>query len=247
MSIDSKEDLIGLKESGRIAALALREMSQNVRPGISELELNDIGAKIIKKNGAKSAPMEVYGFPKEVIISINDEVVHGIPSNRTVKQGDVVKLDVTIEKDGYYADTAVSIIVPPIIKKHRRLVMCAKSSFERAMKITSAGTRIRDLGKAIQDEVENNGFTVIPDLCGHGIGRTIHEKPSIPNYYSFYDREVLTDGLVITVEPIITEGNHNIFTADDGWTIKTSDGKYSSHYEHTLVVTRGTPIILTQI
>ncbi len=247
MSIDSKEDLIGLKESGRIAALALREMSQNVRPGISELELNEIGAKIIKKNGAKSAPMEVYGFPKEVIISINDEVVHGIPSNRSVKHGDVVKLDVTVVKDGYYADTAVSIVVPPIMKRHRKLVTCAKSSFDKAMKITTAGTRIRDLGKAIQVEVEKSGFSVIRDLCGHGIGRTIHEEPSIPNFYSFYDREVLTEGLVIAVEPIITEGNHRILTAEDGWTIKTRDGMCSAHYEHTIVVTRGSPIILTQI
>ena len=247
MSIDSKEDLIGLKESGRIAAMALRKMSQNVRPGISELELNDIGAKIIKKNRAKSAPMEVYGFPKEVIISINDGVVNGIPSNRTVKQGDIVKLDVTVEKDGYYADTAVSIVVPPIIKKHRRLVTCAKSYFENAMKISSPGTHIRDLSRAIQNEVEKNGFSVIPDLCGHGIGRTIHERPSIPNFYSFYDREVLTDGLVITVEPIITEGNHRIFTTEDGWTIKTRDGKCSANYEHTIIITRGAPMILIQI
>lgn len=115
------------------------------------------------------------------------------------------------------------------------------------MEITSAGTRIRDLGKAIQEEVEKSGFSVIRDLCGHGIGRTIHEEPSIPNFYSFYDREVLTDGLVIAVEPIITEGNHRILTAEDGWTIKTRDGKCSAHYEHTIVVTRGAPIILTQI
>lgn len=135
MSIDSKEDLIGLKESGRIAALALRGISQEVRPGISELELNEIGAEIIMKNGAKSAPMEVYGFPKEVIISINDEVVHGIPSNRKVKQGDVVKLDVTVVKDGYYADTAVSIVVPPIKKRHRKLVTCAKFSLIRPWKL----------------------------------------------------------------------------------------------------------------
>ena len=246
MSIDNEKDLEALRRVGRVARLALARMEKAVRPGITTAELDEVGARVLREHGARSAPKMVYGFPGENCISINDEVVHGIPGDREIQPGDVVKLDVTCEKDGYMADTALTVVVAPATDEKRRLAECARDAFRKALGVAKAGASVAELGGAIDAEVRRQGFRVVRDLNGHGIGRTIHESPSVHNYD---DRRLrhqrLTEGLVITVEPIISQRSSTYVEAEDGWTVRTADGSLAAHYEHTIVITRGQPILLT--
>jgi methionyl aminopeptidase len=182
-----------------------------------------------------------------VCISVNDEVVHGIPGDRVIHPGDLVKLDLTAEKDGYHTDSAVSIEVPSTNSgaKARELARCAERAFRQALGAARAGNRTKDIGRAVEREVRRRGFSVIRELGGHGIGRTIHEPPSVPNYADFSAQHKLTEGLVITIEPIIAAGTGNVSLDKDGWTYRTTDGSLSAHYEHTIVITRGEPVLLT--
>jgi methionyl aminopeptidase len=245
MSIETIEDLIRLKEVGRICAQALREMAKNVRAGVTTAQVADIGARVMRENGARSAPVMVYGFPSEILISVNDEAVHGIPGTRKIQPGDLVKLDVTFEKNGYMADAAITVPVEPVSDEARRLALCAERAFQQAMSVARTGNRVNEIGRAVEREVKRSGFSVIRALGGHGIGRTIHEAPSVPNHYDFTVRDRLTKGLVITVEPIISVSASRSITAEDGWTEHTADGSLSAHFEHTIVITEKAPILLT--
>ncbi|MGC2330090.1 MAG: type I methionyl aminopeptidase [Candidatus Acidiferrales bacterium] len=245
MSIESPEQLIFLREVGRICHLALRGMARNVRPGISTEELADAGAKVMRENGARSAPVMVYGFPGEICISVNEEAVHGIPGKRKLEPGDLVKLDVTFEKNGYMGDAAITVPVEPVSDEARRLVRCAARAFYQAMRVARARHRVNEIGRAVEHEVRRSGFSVVRQLGGHGIGRTIHEPPSVPNYEDWKARQRLTAGLVITVEPIIAMGAAKTSTAEDGWTERMIDGGLSAHFEHTIVITEKAPILLT--
>jgi methionyl aminopeptidase len=189
----------------------------------------------------------VYGFPGDVCICVNDEVVHGIPGDRVIRPGDLVKLDLTAEKDGYHTDSALSIeVAPPSPNgKARELAHCAERAFRQALGAARAGNRTKDIGRTIEREVRRRGFHVVRELGGHGIGRTIHELPSVPNYADFSAQHKLTEGLVITIEPIIAAGTGNVSLDKDGWTYRTADGSLSAHYEHTIVITRGKPVLLT--
>jgi methionyl aminopeptidase len=246
MSIQDYAELLALKEVGRIVHLAITAMANSVREGASTRELADIGGKVMRQNGARSAPALVYGFPADVLISLNDEAVHGIPlESRKIRAGDLVKLDVTFEKNGYMADAALTVPVEPVSEDARRLAECAKRAFQKAMLVARANHRVNEIGRAVEKEVRASGFRVIRELGGHGIGRTIHEPPSVPNYDDGVSRGRLTPGLVLTVEPIIAMGSARPMDAGDGWTVKTADGGLSAHYEHTLVITDGPPILLT--
>jgi len=245
MSIESPEDLIALRNVGRICHLALREMAKNVRPGITTAALADIGAKVMRENGARSAPAMVYNFPAEILISLNEEAVHGIPSARRIAPGDLVKLDVTFEKNGYMGDAAITVPVPPVSDENRTLVQGTKRALHRALRVAQANRRINEIGREIEKEAHKNGLSVIRELGGHGIGRTIHEPPSIANYEDRSERGRLTAGLVITIEPILAIGAARTRVAKDGWTVSTADGGFAAHFEHTLVITEGAPILLT--
>jgi methionyl aminopeptidase len=246
MSIKSYKDLLALKEVGRIVRLALEAMAASVRAGITTGELASIGGKIMRKNGARSAPRMVYGFPGDVLISLNDEAVHGIPSDsRTVRAGNLVKLDVTFEKNGYMADAAMTVPVEPVSGEARALVACAERAFQKAMAFARANHHVNEIGRAVEKEVRRSGFQVIRALGGHGIGRTIHEEPSVPNYDDPLANQLLTEGLVLTVEPIIAISSSDPKDGGDGWTVKTADGSLSAHYEHTIVITDGAPMLLT--
>jgi methionyl aminopeptidase len=246
MSIENENDLLGLREVGRIVRLALTAMARRVRAGITTGKLAEIGGKVMRENGANSAPRMVYGFPGDVLISLNDEAVHGIPSDsRIVRAGDLVKLDVTFEKNGYMADAALTVPVEPVSEDARCLAVCAERAFQRAMRFARANNRVNEIGRAVEQEVRKSGFRVIRELGGHGIGRTIHEAPTVPNFDDPSARQLLTKGLVITVEPIIATGSGKPADGGDGWTVKTADGGLSAHYEHTLVITDGAPILLT--
>jgi methionyl aminopeptidase len=245
MSINSPEELEKLKACGRIVARALRAMAAEVRPGVTTAELSAIATKILEESGAQSSPPLVYKFPGDVCISINDEVVHGIPSERVVQPGDLVKLDLTAVKDGYHTDSAVTVQVPPVTEQSRALAHCAERAFRQALSAARAGNRTRDIGRAVEREVRRRGFHVIPELGGHGVGRTIHEEPRVPNFAEPSARHTLTEGLVITIEPIIAMGTGRVFTDRDGWTVRTADRSWSAHYEHTVVITKNEPILLT--
>jgi methionyl aminopeptidase len=245
MSINDPEELAGMRTAGAVVAMMLNAMKAAVRVGITTAELDEIGAKVMRHHGAQSAPSLVYKFPGVSCISVNEEAVHGIPSARTLANGDLVKLDVTIEKDGFMADAALTVAVGEVSEEGYRLIKCAEQAFHKAMLAARAGFRVWEIGRIIEREVRRSGFSVIRDLGGHGIGRTIHEEPRVPNYADFEASQVLTEGLVITVEPIIAAGSGRCFVAPDKWTVVTADRRPSAHYEHTLVITKGEPIMLT--
>jgi methionyl aminopeptidase len=234
-----------LKAAGAVVRQVLDAMKAEVRPGISTRELDDVGAGVMAENGARSAPVMVYKFPGATCISVNDEAVHGIPGDRKLKAGDIVKLDVTVEKNGYMADAAITVPVGRVSAQAEQIISCAERSFEKAMLAARAGFRVFEIGRMVEREVRNSGFAVIRELGGHGIGKTIHEPPIVPNYADPQARDIMQEGLVITVEPIISGGSGKVFKDEDGWTVKTSDRALSAHFEHTLVVTSGEPILLT--
>jgi methionyl aminopeptidase len=245
MSIDNPEDLTAMRSAGSVVRLMLQAMEQAVLPGITTAELDEAGAAVMRQHGARSAPSLVYDFPGTSCISVNNEAVHGIPGSRKLVEGDLVKLDVTIEKNGFMADAAITVAVGKISEENRRLIACAEHAFQKAMLVARAGFRVSEIGRAIEREVRRNGFSVIRELAGHGIGRTIHEEPRVPNYADPQASQILTEGMVITVEPIIAAGSGRAITAKDGWAVCTADGKASAHYEQTLMITKRRPELLT--
>jgi len=245
MSINGPEELARLRAAGVVVRRVLDAMKGQVRPGITTGELDTIGARVMQENGARSAPAMVYGFPGANCISLNEEAVHGIPGDRRLREGDLLKLDVTVEKDGFMADAAETVAVGTVSQEAKRLMVCARRAFERAMLVARAGFGVSEIGRAVEREVRREGFSVIRELGGHGIGRTIHEEPRVPNFPDPEARQVLTEGLVITVEPIIAAGSGRALLQNDGWTMRTADRRPSAHYEHTIVITKGTPMLLT--
>ena len=245
MSIETEEELNGLLMAGKVVRKTIEKMKSYVEPGITTAELDRVGANVFAEFGARSAPTLANGFPGSTLISVNDEVVHGIPGDRVIRPGDLVTIDVTAELNGFIADAAESVVVSPASSLHLKLCECTRTSFEKAIRSARAGRPINAIGKAVEKEVRSRGFSVIPALSGHGIGRVIHEDPSVPNYEEPSLSQPLTEGLVITIEPIITSGSGRIYDDRDGWTVKTRDRAPAAHYEHTVVITKDRPILLT--
>lgn len=248
MSIESPEDLAGLQAIGRIVALTLQAMSRALRAGISTAELDAIAGAELARWGAESSPPLVYGFPGASCISLNSEVVHGVPKSECIVQpGDLVKLDLTAQKNGYVADAAVTVAVPPAGLTARRLAECAQSAFHRGRAMARAGNKVSAIGRAVEKEVRDCGFEVLRQWCGHGVGRGIHEAPEVPNFEDRSNPTLLSEGMVITIEPIVTAGVDRSFVSADGWTVLTGDQALSAHYEHTIAITRDQPILLTAL
>ena len=245
MSIQDEQELLSLKAAGRVVRMVLDAMKAEVRPGVTTRQLDEAGARVMQENGARSAPSMVYKFPGASCISLNDEAVHGIPGERKLMEGDLVKLDVTVEKDGFMADAAITVAVGRVSSQAEQLMACAERAFHKAMLVARAGFRVFEIGKMVEREVRKSGFSVVRELGGHGIGRTIHELPHVPNYADPHAQQIMSEGLVITVEPIIASGSGRVFTDKDGWTVRTGDQSLSAHFEHTLVITSGAPILLT--
>jgi len=245
MSIESKADWKGLRAVSRIARLTVDLLERELGPGVTTAELDALAAKLCGAHGARSAPAIAYGFPRTVLISVNDEIVHGIPGPRRIAPGDVVKLDVTVEKDGYVADAARSVVVAPASTTATRLVACAEAAFRAGAAVARAGVRVNEIGRAVEREVRRWGFSVVEGLAGHGVGRSIHEPPCVPNQWDRHQKDVLIEGLVLTIEPMISVGSSRPVQDADGWTLRTRDGSLAAHYEHTLVITHGHPVVLT--
>jgi methionyl aminopeptidase len=245
VSTDDPTEIEGLKAAGKAVAAVLRETRRHVRPGVTTKELDEVAERTMKRSGARSAPRLVYDFPGAICISVDDEAVHGIPGPRRLREGQLVKLDVTLERDGYFADAAISVPVGRVEPGVSRLVATAQGALNEALGVVGPGMTTGELGGIVEAAVERRGARVLRELTGHGIGRTIHEGPSVPNYADPDATDVLTEGLVLTIEPIIAQSTRETVTEDDGWTISTSDGSASAHAEHTLVVREGRPLILT--
>jgi methionyl aminopeptidase len=245
MTIESKTDLAGMRAVGKLVAQALREMRTAAAPGMTTAQLDHVGGSFLRRHGARSAPQLTYDFPGFNCISVNDEVVHGVPGSRVLRPGDVVKIDVTAELDGYIADSAITVILEPASTSATKLVSCAEAAFNRALKIAAARVRVSELGRAVENEVTDWGHAVIHDMCGHGVGRALHEKPSVPNFFSPFTPGRLEEGMVIALEPIISETPTPIIEDKDGWTIRTLNGSLAAHYEHTIVIREGRAEILT--
>jgi methionyl aminopeptidase len=225
--------------------MTLDALEAQAGPGVTTADLDEVAAAIFARFGARSAPALEYGFPRTVLISVNDEIVHGIPGLRRLASGDVVKLDVTVELDGYVADAARTVLPGTPSAVAVRLRDCAVAAFDRALAVATAGRRVNEVGRVIEHEVSRSGFAVVRGLDGHGVGRRIHEPPVVPNHYDPRQEDVLTEGLVLTIEPIICSGSGRAYEDGDDWTIRTSDGSLAGHHEHTIVITRDRPVLLT--
>lgn len=244
MSTDTPEDLAGMKAAGRVVAQTIRELRKLVRPGVSTAELDAAAARIFAAHGARSGPQLDYNFPGWTCISVNDEAVHGVPSGRRLNDGDLVKLDVTAELNGYYADACRTVAVGKAKPSAVKLIGAAESALKKGLASARAGATVNDIGVAVQAEVEKRGFSVCYSLTGHGIGRRIHEEPTVYSVAMPGPSPVLTEGLVLTIEPIIAAGEGDV-VEDGEWIVRTADGSLSAHAEHTLVITEGNPILIT--
>ncbi|MFC4454764.1 type I methionyl aminopeptidase [Deinococcus sonorensis] len=246
MTINTETDLQGMQRAGRVVAETLRTLKAAIRPGVTPAELDALAGTVFKHHGARSAPRMTYDAPVNVFISVNDDIVHGLPTARPLAAGDVVSIDVTPFVDGYIADAAVTVAVPPASPVVMRLIECTEAAFQAGMTAATAGQPVHAIGRAVEQEVRRRGFTVLRELFGHGVGRAIHEEPNVPNYFRPEDRKRLHEGLVIAVEPMVSTGRSpRVRTRRDGWTLSTTDGGLAAHFEHTVMITREKPLILT--
>ncbi|NUZ05373.1 type I methionyl aminopeptidase [Piscinibacter koreensis] len=247
MTIETDDDVAALKRIGRIVSHVLHEMLDAVEPGMTTRELDAIGAGLLERHGARSAPRLAYDFPGATCISVNEEAAHGIPGERVIRAGDVVNVDVSAELGGYFADTGGTRVVPPTNPQKTRLCHATRAALEQAMKQARADKPISGIGAAIERTARAYGFKVIENLGSHGVGRSLHEEPEhIPGYFDPADRRLLHDGMVITIEPFLSTRSRVLSEAADGWTLVGASGNLSAQYEHTMIITKGAPIVVTR-
>lgn len=244
--MEDDDDLAGVSRTARVVAAARDTMLAAVRPGITTGELDAIGRDVLRAAGARSAPRLAYGFPGWTCISVNDEAAHGVPSlTRHLREGDLVNIDVSAELDGFWADTGASAPVGTVAPERARLLEATRLAQSDAMAVARAGRPVRHLGRAVERRARRCGFGVVADLCGHGVGRHIHEEPSVPSVEDRRDRTLLWEGLVVAIEPFLSTGATTVVEGSDGWTLRTPDGSVTAQFEHTVVVTHGEPLVLT--
>jgi methionyl aminopeptidase len=248
--IKSKKEIEYIRESCRIVAETLQLLKSNVRLGITTLDLDKIAEDYIRSNNAIPA-FKGYsqggapGFPGSVCSSVDDEVVHGIPSTRVLKAGEIVSLDIGVLKDGYFGDAALTVAVGNISDEKKKLMEVTERSLQLGIEQAVAGNKVHDISNAVQVYVEANGFSIVRDLCGHGVGKFLHEDPSLPNFGRKGTGPKLKNGMTLAIEPMVNAGKYDVITAKDGWTIITADGSTSAHFEHTILINNNLPEILT--
>jgi len=246
MTIESQQDVDGILKAGRVVAHVRDAMLDAIEPGMTTAELDQLGADLLESFGAKSAPRVTYNFPGATCISINEEAAHGIPGPRIIQAGDIVNVDVSAELDGYFADTGGTVVVPPISRIKARLCHATQLALKHAVAEAKAGAPINRIGKAIQQTAKSHAFKVIRNLAGHGVGKGLHEEPEgIVSYYNPSDTRRLQVGQVIAIEPFLSTKSTYVNEAEDGWTLLGQHGNLSAQYEHTIIVTRGAPIVAT--
>jgi methionyl aminopeptidase len=247
MSINTESELAGMQKISEAVAITLRDMRNHAKIGMTTKELDEFGGKLLKDFGAQSAPLLTYGFPGHTCISVNHEMAHGIPSaDRILKEGDLVNIDVSAELGGFWADNGGSFILGEDVHAHTKLVDASKAILQKAISRIKGGTRIADIGQLIETEAGKNGYKVIRNLAGHGVGRRLHEQPdNILNYRDRLDQRRFRKNTVIAIETFIATNSTLAVEQADGWTLSGNRGGYVAQHEHTIIVTDGAPIILT--
>jgi methionyl aminopeptidase len=245
--LKSRQEIEKMRKSNSIVAAILEELGKKIRPGIKTIELDRLSEELALKKGARPAFKGYRGYPYSLCTSVNSEVVHGMPSERELKEGDIISLDFGILNDGYYGDAAVTVPVGDITPAAKRLLKITEEALYRGITEVKAGNRIGDISAAIQGHVEAAGYSVVRDLVGHGIGKSLHEDPQVPNYGSGGRGIELKPGMVFAIEPMVNEGAYRVEILRDGWTVVTADGKLSAHFEHSVAITENGPVILSRI
>jgi len=245
--LKSRSEIEKMRKSNAIVAVILEELRKKIRPGVKTIELDRLSEELALKKGARPAFKGYRGYPYSLCASVNSEVVHGMPSDKELKEGDIVSLDFGILNDGYYGDAAVTVPVGEITPAAKRLLRVTEEALYRGIAEVKAGNRIGDISAAIQGHVEASGYSVVRDLVGHGIGKSLHEDPQVPNYGSSGRGVELKPGMVFAIEPMVNEGSYRVEILRDGWTVVTADGKLSAHFEHSVAITENGPVILSRI
>ena len=246
MTADSQKDIEYLKAVGRVCAETLRKMMGQTRVGMTTRELDEIGRTFLEAEGARSAPQVTYHYPGATCISVSPVIAHGIPDEHVLREGELIHIDVSAELDGYYADTGSSLVVSKHERNLEKLLEATKATLNKAVHAAKAGNPLNGIGRTVQTEARKRGYNVIYDLTGHGIGRGLHENPKeILNFYNPSDRRILNEGLVLAIEPFLTTGVGRVVEEKDGWSLRTMDKAIAAQFEHTIVVTKNEPIILT--
>lgn len=243
----SEEQIEGIREAARLVARALREVGRAVRPGVTTAELDRLAEGFIRDHGARPAFQGYRGYPASICASVNDEVVHGIPGPRVLADGDIVGVDVGVERNGWYGDAARTFAVGPVSDAAGRLLEVTREALARGIAQARAGQRVGDIAHAVQSHVEQHGFSVVRSLVGHGIGREMHEEPAVPNFGPPGRGPRLMAGMVLAIEPMVNVGGPEVVTRADGWTVATKDGSLSAHFEHTVAVSADGPEILSAL
>ncbi|MBI5822799.1 MAG: type I methionyl aminopeptidase [Chloroflexi bacterium] len=246
MTADSEKDIKYLKAIGRVVALALKKMMKQARPGMTTAELDTIGKEFLEKEGASSAPQAMYKFPGATCISIAPVIAHGIPNDHVLCEGELINIDVSAEMDGYFSDTGASMVIAKHIPEYEKMLEATRSALNKAVHAAVAGQPLNIIGKTIHEEAKRNGYGIIYELTGHGIGRHLHEEPSaVHNFFKADERLILNEGLVLAIEPFLTTGRGRVVEKKDGWSLQTVDKTMAAQFEHTIIVTKNEPIILT--
>lgn len=245
--IKSQKEIELMREAGRILALTHEELRKAIKPGISTYEIDRIGEEVIRSYGCIPSFLNYNGYPASICVSVNEEVVHGIPSKeRILKEGDIVSLDAGVIYEGYHSDSSRTYGVGEIDEKSADLIRVTKESFFEGLKVCKPGNHINDISKAIFDYITVRGYSAVRDLVGHGVGANLHEAPEIPNFTRLKKGPKLRAGMTIAVEPMINIGSYEVRWMDDDWTVVTADGERSAHYENTILITEGEPEILSR-
>lgn len=244
--IKSKEERAKIRETGKIVSAILAELRTAVKPGMKTSELDKLVKESLKRHDAKSSSLNYHGYPGHICLSVNEEIVHGIPGERVLKEGDVVTLDLAANHQGWHADSAITVPVGKISSEAERLLKVTEEALYRGIAAARAGNRLNDVSRAIQQHVEAAGFSVVRQYSGHGVGRSMHEDPQVLNYVEQgHPNPVLKPGLVIAIEPMVNMGKKETRVLSDDWTVVTADDSYAAHFEHTVAITEGDAEILT--
>lgn len=248
VTIQDDNDIRGLQRVGGVVARVLEQMLSVMEPGMTTAELDALGEALLEKHGARPAPRLAYDFPGATCISINEEAAHGVPSGRVIRAGDVVNVDVSAELGGYFADTGGTRVVPPGSQQKTQLLNATRAALRKAMGAARAGRPLNHIGRAIERVARAHRFHILRNLCSHGTGRALHEAPEqIPGYWEPAETRRLAAGMVITIEPFLSTRSTRVTEASDGWTLGTAPGNLSAQFEHTMIITTGTPIVVTRV
>ncbi|MDK2888728.1 MAG: methionyl aminopeptidase [Thermoanaerobacter sp.] len=247
ITIKSQRELRYMRDAGRVVAGVLGELSRAIKPGVTTAELDRLAEDFILARGARPAFKGLYGFPASICTSVNEQVVHGIPGLRKLESGDIISIDVGAEINGYYGDGAATFPVGEVSPEAKKLMAVTEEALYEGIRFARQGNRLSDISHAVQSYVEKHGFSVVREYVGHGIGRSMHEEPQVPNFGKPGRGPRLKAGMTLAIEPMVNAGTHEVRTLGDNWTVVTRDSSLSAHFEHTVAITDGEPEILTRL